>query len=515
MAGGAGLGQVWPGKARHGRNVGVTPRRCVKHCAVDTAETLPTDWAVAIARAENPFHVSIARYARAPIAFVREVLGAEPDPWQMLALRALAHGHTRLSIRSGHGVGKTAFAAWSVVWFCCTRAPFKVAVTAPTSPQLEDALLPEIKKWFARLPEGWRNLFDITAGHIKLKSDAECFVTARTSRPETPEAMAGIHSANVLLVVDEASGVPEPVFEAGSGSMSTEGAITLLIGNPTRSTGFFWRTQTIDRGRWWTLRVSAQDSPRVARSFPEEIGERYGLDSNAYRVRVLGEFPLADDDTLIPAGLVDAAMHRDIPIDVTQPEIWGVDCARFGNDASVLIKRRGNVVPEMPRRWRNLDTMQLAGAIKHEYERQGVKPILICIDSIGLGAGVVDRLNEQNLPVLGVNVSETPSISGRYARLRDELWIRTREWLESRNVRLPYDEALRDDLAAPRFAFLSDGRMQVESKNSMRARGLPSPDSADALIHTFADAGLAIGMGGQSGLHATGGMLMDLRGMDV
>ena len=136
---------------------------------------------------------------------------------------------------------------------------------------------------------------------------------------------------------------------------------------------------------------------------------------------------------MIAASLVDDAMVRDIPLDPTMPAIWGVDVARFGDDASVLIKRHGSVVPEMPRRWRNFDTMQLAGAIKAEWDAaMGHKPALVVVDVIGIGAGVVDRLHEQDIPVLGVNVAEVPSTTGRYARLRDELWVRCREWLETR-----------------------------------------------------------------------------------
>jgi hypothetical protein len=465
-----------------------------------TLEQAPAGWAEAIAKSENPFHTAIARYARAPIAFVREVLHVQPDQWQLEALRALARGHTRIAIRSGHGVGKTAFAAWAMVWFSNTRAPFKIAVTAPSSPQLFDALWPEMVKWFNLLPPGWRKLWDITSDHITLKSDQECFITARTSRPDKPEAMAGLHSLNLMLVADEASGIDEAVYEAAGGSMSSEGAITLLIGNPTRSTGFFWGCFMLERDRWFTMRVSAAESQRVAKAYVEDVARRYGQDSNAWRVRVLGEFPAADDNTLIGAELVDAAMTRDVALDLTAAEIWGVDVARFGTDASVLIKRRGSVVTEMPRRWRQFDTMQLAGAIKSEWDMSGSKPALICIDVIGIGAGVVDRLHEQNLPVLGVNVSEAPSTTGRYARLRDELWVRCREWLETRAVRLPRDDQLRDDLVAPRYAFLSDGRMQVESKNLMRARGLASPDSADALIHTFSEMGMGIASGMTSGL---------------
>jgi NAD(P)H-dependent FMN reductase len=279
--------------------------------------------------------------------------------------------------------------------------------------------------------------------------------------------------------------------------MSTPNAITLLTGNPTRSTGFFWRVFNMERDRWWSLRVSCTESPRVTQDFVEEIANRYGEDSNAYRVRVLGEFPLADEDTVIPAALIDSAMARDVPLDLTMPEIWGLDVARFGSDQSVLIKRRGTRITEMPRRWTGVDTMSVAGAVKHEFDALPMpnKPGLIVIDVIGVGSGVVDRLTEQNLPVLGLNVAEVPSIVGRFARLRDELWFRVREWLEGRNVQMPYDERLRADLAAPRLSFLSDGRMQVESKQMLRSRGFASPDSADALCLTFAAPGMALQLG--------------------
>jgi phage terminase large subunit len=473
------------------------------------------DWAAAIAASSNPFHVAITRYSRAPIAFCREVLKVEPDPWQIDVLRALGRGHTRIAVRSGHGVGKTALAAWAMTWFANTRAPFKIACTAPSAPQLFDVLFPETLKWFAALPDAWRSLWDITSDHIRLKADKECFITARTSRLDQPEALQGVHATHVMLVCDEASGIPEPVFEAAGGSMSSSGAITLLIGNPTRATGFFWRCCTLERDRWHVMRVSSADSPRVSREFVDEMAARYGENSNAYRVRVLGEFPTSDTDTLIPADLVDQAMGRDVPPDAGAPIIWGVDVARFGDDASVLVKRQGTSVIEMPRRWRNLDTMQLAGAIKAEHDLSpNARPSLIVVDVIGVGAGVVDRLHEQNLPVLGLNVGETPSIMGRYARVRDELWVRMREWLATRSVRLPRDDQLRDDLCAPKYSFLSDGRLQVEPKNMMRARGLPSPDAADALMHTFADQGLGVASGMTSGIFDSNPVRSGIAGME-
>ena len=457
-----------------------------------------TPTAELIARADNPFAVCMAQYARQPNTFWREVLGMEPDPWQQDANRALAHGHTRLSIRSGHGVGKSTWGGGTMCWFANTRAPFKVGVTAPSAPQLFDALWAETRVVWNRLPPRWRELWDVTQDRIVLKSAPdECFITARTARADKPEALAGLHSVNLLLMVDEASGVDEAVFESAGGSMSTSGAITVLTGNPTRSTGFFWRTHNLERDRWWCRRVSSVDSARVARTFIDEIIERHGENSNAYRIRVLGEFPLAEDDTLIPADLVDSAMERSVELDLSQPEIWGVDVARSGADSSVLLKRRGNVVTEMPRRWSNIDTMALAGIVKSEYDQlqPAARPQLIVIDVIGLGAGVVDRLTEQNLPVLGLNVGEVPSVAQRFMRMRDEVWVRVREWLESRRVQLPRDDRLRADLCGPRVTYLSDGRMQVESKQQLRSRGYASPDSGDALCLTFAPAGMALQLG--------------------
>lgn len=471
-----------------------------------------------IAQADNPLAVCVGQYHRQPNAFWVEVLGMQPDPWQREANRALAHGHTRLSIRSGHGVGKSTWGGGTICWFANTRAPFKVGVTAPSAPQLFDALWAETRVVFNRLPPAWRDLWDITSDRIALKlAPDECFVTARTARADKPEALQGLHSANLLFVVDEASGVDEQVFEAASGSMSTAGAMTLLTGNPTRATGYFWRTHNLERDRWWTRRVSSRDSPRVDPAFCDEIRDRYGETSNAYRVRVLGEFPLADEDTLIPAELVDSAMERDIAPAGLQNEIWGVDVARQGSDSSVLLRRRGNIVPEMPRRWANIDTMQLAGIIVAEYQAAPahLRPALIVVDVIGLGAGVVDRLSEQNLPVLGLNVGEVPSVVGRFARMRDELWVRVREWLQSRQCRLPRDERLRADLCAPRVSYLSDGRLQVESKNSLRSRGFASPDLADALCLTFAPAGMALQFGLGQSLNARQPVRASIAGMEV
>jgi hypothetical protein len=348
---------------------------------------------------------------------------------------------------------------------------------------LFDAMFAELKRWVNELPEVLKVLIEVKADRIELKAaSSEAFISARTSRAETPEALQGIHADNVLLVADEASGIPESVYEAASGSMSGHNATTLLLGNPTRNSGLFYDTHNRLKGEWKTFHVSCLDSPRVSDAFVREMQLRYGEDSPAYHVRVLGNFPPREEDTVIPVELIDSAMNREIKIAKNTKSVWGLDVARMGSDASALAKRRGPVVEEI-QTWKGLDLMQLTGAVVAEYEAltPSEQPVEILVDSIGLGAGVLDRLRELGLPARGINVAESPALKGTYANLRAELWFKCKAWLANRDVKIPKDEQLFAELASPRYTFTSSGKMQIESKESMKKRGLPSPDKADAL----------------------------------
>lgn len=438
--------------------------------------------------ADNPLEGFVRQYYRDPVGFVVEILGVKPLPYQAEFLEAIASGERKISIRSGHGTGKSTAASWAMLWFLLMRFPNKVVVTAPTSGQLFDALFAELKRWVNELPPALQQMLTVKSDRIEMNAaPSEAFISARTSRAETPEALAGVHSDNVMLVVDEASGVPEQVFEAAAGSMSGHSAVTIMLSNPTRSSGTFFESQTRLAATWWTRRWSCIDSPLVSDEFVDEMKLRYGEDSNAFRIRVLGEFPMADDDTIIPFHLAEAAMRRDIEPDTTQRPIWAVDPARFGSDRTAFCRRVGGVITDITS-WQGLDTMQTVGRVKAEYDAQpfNVRPSLILVDSIGIGAGVVDRLRELGLPARGVNVSEAPSMGGMYTNLRTELWFKTKAWLEDRSCRIPNNEDLLGELTAIRYTFASNGKMAAESKDQMRKRGLRSPDLADAVCLTMA-----------------------------
>jgi len=423
-----------------------------------------------------------------PGLFVRTIIGVTPQRWQQEALE-LIRDNDRVAIRSGHGVGKTAFLSWVVIHWLCTRYPCKAACTANTASQLGDVLWPEIQKWARQLHPAFKEQLEFRADKITLRGGQDSFAVARTSRRDQPEALQGFHSTNMLFLLDEASGIPDIIFEVGQGALSTPGAKIVMCGNPTRTSGYFFDAFHKNADRWSTMKVSCAEAETVRPDFVEEMRDQYGSDSNQFRVRVLGEFPEADDDTIIPLHLVEAAIDRDVePLQGASP-VWGLDVARFGSDRTALAKRRANQLIEPIKSWQGKDLMQICGIILEEYDACAYedRPAEILVDVIGLGAGVVDRLREMDFcTVRGVNVSESAALSGKYLRLRDELWFNCREWLESRDCAMPADDTLKSELVAPRFKFQSNGKLKVESKDELKKRGLRSPDLADALMLTFA-----------------------------
>lgn len=447
----------------------------------------------------SPTQEAVLRWrAGGPAQFAKEALGVEPEDWQVEASRLLVE-RRRLSIRSGHGVGKSTFMAWCILWFCVCYFPCKVPATAPTGHQLDDVLWAELAKWHRHLKErlpALGNEFEWSAGGFKLKSNpSESFAVPRTSRPEKPEALQGFHSENILFLIDEASGVSDNVFEVAEGALSTEGAFVVMAANPTRQSGYFFDSHHKMRAQWAVLHVNGENCKRVSRQYVESMAKKYGRQSAIYKVRVQGEFAAAADG-VISLELCEAAKIRDVAKNVGAPIIWGVDVARFGDDSTALAKRQGNHQLEKVREWYGKDTMQTVGLIKAEWDKtpRELRPSSINVDVIGLGSGVVDRLKELNLPVYGVNVAESAAVNAgdmQYSRLRDELWFLGREWLEAKDCKLLDDDDLIGELTTPKYSILSNGLIKVESKQEMKDRGVKSPNLADAWLNTFASDGVA------------------------
>jgi hypothetical protein len=384
--------------------------------------------------------------------------------------------------------------AWCVIWFHACYFPAKTPCTAPTSHQLEDVLWSEIAKWHRRLcdklPSFGAQYVWSTEAYRLVGAPNESFAVARTARPERPEALQGFHSDNLMFLIDEASGVSDNVFQVAEGALSTPGCFVVMAANPTRRDGYFFDSHHKDRSAWSTLVWSGVDSPLVAREYIESMARKYGTQSPVYKVRVLGEFVDAVDG-VISLDLCEAALVREVDRIMSMPIIWGVDVARFGDDSTALAKRAGNHQLEPVKEWWGKDTMQTAGLIKYEWDqtKEYLRPAVINVDVIGIGAGVVDRLVELGLPVHGVNVAEAEAINGgdrKYNRLRDELWFKSREWLEAKDCKLADDPDTVAELVTPTYSILSNGLIKVEGKDEMKKRGVKSPNRADAWNLTFA-----------------------------
>lgn len=434
-----------------------------------------------------------------PALFAHEALGlaAKFDEvthrgvldWQWKASKLLVQSH-RLSVRSGHGVGKSAFLSWTILWFMSCYFPCKIPCTAPSAHQLSDVLWAELAMWHRVLcqtmPE-LGNQFEWTTDEFRVReAPKESFAAARTARAEKPEALQGFHSENLMIIADEASGVPDIIFEVGQGALSTQGAFAILTSNPTRLSGFFYDTQHKLRERWAVLQVNGEDCPMVGKQFREDIAHQYGRMSSVYDVRVRGEFPNSEDDVVIPLHLCESAKVR--AVEPFGTIVWGVDVARFGVDRTTLVKRCDNATLEKHKSWTGVDTMQTAGRIYAEWLEtpRDLQPVTIMVDVIGIGAGVCDRLQEIGLPVAGINVGEEASISEMYNRQRDELWFMARKWLEKKNCKLVDDETLIAELSLPKYKYTSNGKLKVESKDELKKRYPQSPDVADAFCLTFA-----------------------------
>lgn len=452
--------------------------------------------------------------------FVREMWNVEPDIWQEEAGDKLSKDEQRrMCIPSGHGVGKTAWDSWAAIWFFLTRFPVKVILTAPSASTLQDGLMAEIKTWLVRLPPVLQEMLETTADRVTLTIAPErAFISARTARAEKPDALQGVHADYVMLIVDEASGVPEAVFESSQGSMSGPARFMILTGNPVYASGYFYEAMTTgSTSLWWVRHVSCLEAKRSPQEYVDEIATLYGTESNTYRVRVLGLPPTGDEDSIIPLGLIQSAFEREVQRSTTMPIVWGLDVARMGANQAALARRQGNYC-DPTTVYRNCDLMQLVGQVAAEYHSlpDFRRPVEICIDSIGEGSGVADRLKELGLPAVRINVSEHKAISDAYWNMKAELWWRAKAWFAALDCRMVRDDNLVKALSCVKIHHHSSGKLMVEPKDKIEQRlrtKAPRLDAADAFVLTFASQATASLYGRQKQMGKRGALRRRLPGI--
>jgi len=419
--------------------------------------------------------------------FVTKLLGVIPTKQQLQVIRAIDEGNTHIAIKSGHGVGKTTTISWFVIWFGLFREDTKIPMTAPTASQLYDILIPEIKKWRDKLPDWLQDEIEVQKEKAVFANGN--FAIARTARMDKPEALQGFHGTNIAFILEEASGIPEKVFEVAEGALTSDNSWAIMAGNPTRTSGFFYDTFVSNDGTWKLFTFSGEDSENVSRKAIEMFRKKYGYDSDVYRVRVLGEFPRGSDDAVFPVDLIETAIYRDI-WDKTGVEVWALDVADYGADRSVIAKRYGKHLYEY-KAVRNYDASDLVGWLVREYKQAKRKPKVIFVDTIGSGASIPSMCQKVGLKnVIGVKASHKPFNTDEYQNARAEWFFKMRDALREEG-KLMHDDDLIGELGAITY-FINEqtGKLQIEAKKKIRDRLGRSPDIADAFAMTFADEAL-------------------------
>ena len=450
---------------------------------------------------------SILERAQAnPVWWVSQVLGDSLWAAQKKIIESVRDNRTT-TVRSCHGVGKSFIASRCALWFLMTHPGSIVITTAPTERQVRGILWKEIRSAHAKskAPLGG------TVQQLKIDLAEDWFAWGFTAPDYDPDRFQGFHAEHLLVVVDEASGVSTEIFDGGISSlMSSEGARLLMIGNPTDSMGEFarsFKTPGVEKFRIdayqtpnftklgiteddiasgeWKTKSEGKKLPHPYLVTPDWVADRYkawGPTSPLYQARVKAEFPNAGTDTLIPLSHLEQARNRNLIPE--GPKHLGVDIARFGSDETVVMKRIGPVA-RVEHAVRGYSTMRTAGLVKRALVHTGAD--WAKVDSIGIGAGVIDALHEGGVNnALECCFASSAVNKDGYINLRAEAYWNLKELFERGEIDIdPRDDDLLEQLANLKYKFNSHGKIQIMSKKEMKAMGLPSPDRADALAMAF------------------------------
>lgn len=443
-------------------------------------------------------------WQNSPIKFIKDIWGLTPErdnnlfrkgkhiTWQqhdilMAIEEALTpQGKKKISVVSGHGVGKTTIFAWLLIWYLMCHRDAQVPCTAPTADQLHDVLWKNVKLWINRMPEGFQPLFNVTGGYVRMVQSPETwFARAKTARKESPEALAGIHGDYVLFLIDEASGVPEEIYQTGEGSLTGENTLVLMISNGTRNEGYFYDSHNRYSHMWRTLQFSGIESPIVQDDYVNGIVEKYGEESDEYKIRVLGQFP--DSENMDERGWVPLIQESQIIKIYDIPFIGrvklGIDPAGEGSDATVMTGRDDFVAKTLAKEAIS-SSRSIARTADEVVQDIGIKEEDVIVDNFGEGANVARdmALLNHRYSVNAVNWGEKPD-EEEYLNKRAECYMRARKWLLSGGM-VTSDHLIKE-LCKIKYKRNERGKIKIMDKPTMKRIMGKSPDHADSFALTF------------------------------
>lgn len=403
----------------------------------------------------------------------------------------------RFSTASGHGIGKSALVAMAILFILSTRPYSKGVITANTGDQLRTKTMAELAKWRRRCIVGhWFEMNAMSIYHTEFGDNWRA--DAQTCREENSEAFAGLHCANStpFYIFDEASNVPEKIWEVSEGGLTDGEPMHFCFGNPTRNSGKFYETFNRQKHRWKTRQIDSRTAKMTNKRLIQQWIDDYGEDSDFVRVRVRGIFPRGGDMQFIPSDDVFKAMKRGPGRYLgDDPLICGIDMARGGDDNCYIVFRRGmdgksEKVYRIPGE-KSRDSMRVVSLLVMILDRH--VPDVSFLDETGLGGPIGDRLRQLGYHVIGVNFGGKADDEARYSNKTSEMGWRCREWI-MKGGSIPDDPQLEKELTMRDFWHDGKDRLVVEPKaagkehEGMKKRLGFSPDWADALYLTFAHA---------------------------
>ena len=475
----------------------------------------------AAAQVDVELAVMIAEYADDPLSFVLDCypwgegeLTGEPGPdeWQRQLLMDIGAAVKErqfngvdpvmalmFSVASGHGIGKSVMMAWIANWIMSTRPDSQGTVTANTFVQLETKTWAAIQRWTKLcITRDWW----VVMGRSLYQKDSreKWFLNCQTCSEENSEAFAGQHAKNSTsyYLLDESSAIPEKTWEVLQGGLTDGEPMVFAFGNPTRNTGQFYEACFGNRRHRWNHRsIDSRTCKFSNKAQIDEWLEDYGIESDFFKVRVLGQPPQQAENQLIGRDLVQSAMKRTVrPLD-DDPLVCGVDVPDGGSAWFIVRFRRGLDARNVPAPIRmpgsRVDRPAMIATcarimgegVAVPWSSAPVRPAAMFIDS-AFGSPIVERLHTMG----HANVQEInfggKSPDPHFANYRAFMWGKqAKDWLERGSLD-PNDKKLDADLTGPGWHYNRTNAIVVESKQDMAHRGVPSPDDGDAFCLTFA-----------------------------
>lgn len=435
-----------------------------------------------------------------PVLFAELICKKTLFPWQQQFLNSVKT-NDKVSVRSGTGVGKTLAAAILCLWFLILHKPSKVSVISASEGQLKAGLWNEIHFVMSDSSPWLMKNYTFTKEKIYLtEAESKASITLRVANVDRTTTLQGIHADNNLVVIDEASEIDNTIFAAFDGIFADKHPRMAVLGNPDNVNGKFHQIHTTDND-WIKLHVPADPDvipSHASAKLRDHMLAEHGIDSDFYRIKILGEFPLGDNTALIQQQWMEYPLQG-LAQETYGVVVWGLDIALSKNrDRTCLAKRQGNTLLEPIKIWQTDIVSVHVNKLLDEYRAAAEKPIHICVDSTGpFAAGVVQALADAGLPVIGIDSRGKPTVPDRYKTMKAEIWYRCMEWFKSGNKKFKYSSDsnrafehaaycdLANELVMPKTN-LKNGLLVMETKDEFRKRYKgKSPDLADAFVLTF------------------------------